>query len=214
MGFIFHFLVKNEKVFRLFQNRIVFKVKVKDLGQENVEIHKNLIESACKGDQQSMYRLYKLYVQAMYNTCVRMVSNQYDAEDIIQESFVSAFNNLSRFRGDSSFGSWLKRIVINKSITFLRKKKYEFTEIDNLHLVIDEDENEMPEIEPAKVHESIKTLPEKARVVLNLYLLEGYRHKEIAEMLDISESTSKSQYQRAKHLLREKLEKEIRYEAR
>lgn len=184
------------------------------MGQENVEIHKNLIESACKGDQQSMYRLYKLYVQAMYNTCIRMVSNQYDAEDIIQESFVSAFNNLSRFRGDSSFGSWLKRIVINKSITFLRKKKYEFTEIDNLHLVIDEDEYEMPEIEPAKVHESIKTLPEKARLVLNLYLLEGYRHKEIAEMLDISESTSKSQYLRAKHLLREKLEKEFRYEAR
>mgnify|MGYP003821904627 CR=1 FL=1 len=184
------------------------------MGHKNVEIHAKLIESAGKGDQQSMYRLYKLYVQAMYNTCIRMVSNQYDAEDIIQESFISAFNNLGNFRGDSSFGAWLKRIVINKSITFLRKKKYEFTEIDNLHIVSDEEENEMPQIEPAKVHETIKTLPEKARVVLNLYLLEGYRHKEIAEMLDISESTSKSQYQRAKHLLREKLQKEIRYEAR
>jgi len=160
-----------------------------------------------------MYRLYKLYVQAMYNTCIRMVSNQYDAEDIIQESFISAFNQLKKFRGDSSFGSWLKRIVINKSITFLRKQKFEFTEIDNLQIVpSDSDDSNFPEIDPAKVHKTIKTLPEKARVVLNLFLLEGFRHKEIAEILNISESTSKSQYQRAKLLLRDKLIKEIQYE--
>ncbi len=184
------------------------------MGQKNVDIHQKLIETAKKGDQQSMYRLYKLYVQAMYNTCIRMVSNQYDAEDIIQESFISAFNNLNKFRGDSSFGSWLKKIVVNKSISFLRKKRYDFTEIDNLHIVTDENEAEVLEIDPVKVHETIKTLPEKARVVLILYLLEGYRHKEIAEMLNITESTSKSQYSRAKNLLREKLEKEIRYETR
>lgn len=183
------------------------------MGKENIEIHSKLIKTARKGDQQSMYRLYKLYVQAMYNTCVRMVSNQYDAEDIIQESFVKAFKNLDSFRGESSFGSWLKRIVINQSITFIKSKKLEITDFDNLQIVIDEPEkSNFPEIEPGKIHESIKTLPEKARVVLNLYLLEGYRHKEIAEILDISESTSKSQYLRAKQLLREKLEKEIRYE--
>ncbi|HAF27598.1 MAG TPA: RNA polymerase subunit sigma-24 [Bacteroidales bacterium] len=160
-----------------------------------------------------MYRLYKLYVQAMYNTCIRMVSNQFDAEDIIQESFVKAFNNLDSFRGESSFGSWLKRIVINQSITFLRKKKQNFQDIDDLQILADEDEeNSFPEIDPMMIHESIKTLPEKARVVLNLYLLEGYIHKEIADILNITESTSKSQYLRAKQLLREKLEKEIRYE--
>ena len=183
------------------------------MGKKSIEIHLKLIETARKGDQQSMYRLYKLYVQAMYNICIRMVSNQYDAEDIIQESFVKAFNNLDSFRGESSFGSWLKRIVINQSITFLRSKKQEFTEIDNLQIVADENkEDNFPGIDPTMVHESIKTLPEKARVVLNLYLLEGYRHKEIAEILNISESTSKSQYLRAKQLLREKLKKEIRYE--
>ncbi len=183
------------------------------MGKESIEIHSKLIEAARKGDQQSMYRLYKLYVQAMYNTCIRMVSNQYDAEDIIQESFVKAFNNLDSFRGDSSFGSWLKRIVINQSITFLRSRKQEFTEIDNLQIVADEnDEENFPGIDPAMVHESIKTLPEKARVVLNLYLLEGYKHKEIAEILNISESTSKSQYLRAKQLLREELKTKIRYE--
>lgn len=183
------------------------------MGKKSIEIHLKLIETARKGDQQSMYRLYKLYVQAMYNTCIRMVSNQYDAEDIIQESFVKAFNNLDSFRGDSSFGSWLKRIVINQSITFLRSKKQEFTEIDNLQIVANEnDEENFPGIDPTMVHESIKTLPEKARVVLNLYLLEGYKHKEIAEILNISESTSKSQYLRAKQLLREELKTKIRYE--
>ena len=182
------------------------------MGKKNVEIHAKLIDSARKGNQQSMYRLYKLYVQAMYNTCIRMVSNQYDAEDIIQESFVKAFNNLDSFRGDSSFGSWLKRIVINQSISFLRTKKQEFTDIDNLQIVTEEEEDNIPKVDPTMIHESIKALPEKARVVLNLYLLEGYRHKEIAEILDITVSTSKSQYLRAKQLLREKLKKEIRYE--
>ncbi len=183
------------------------------MGKESIEIHSKLIKAARKGDQQSMYRLYKLYVQAMYNTCIRMVSNQYDAEDIIQESFVKAFKNLDSFRGESSFGSWLKRIVINQSITFIKSKKQEFIDIDNVQLVNDEPEkSNFPEIDPSVIHESIKTLPEKARVVLNLYLLEGYRHKEIAEILSISESTSKSQYLRAKQLLRVKLEKEIPYE--
>ncbi|OFX20962.1 MAG: hypothetical protein A2041_05555 [Bacteroidetes bacterium GWA2_31_9b] len=183
------------------------------MGKETVEIQLKLIERAREGDQQSMYRLYKLYVQAMYNTCIRMVANQYDAEDIIQESFTSAFKNLGSFRGESSFGSWLKRIVINKSISFLRTKKHEFTDIDHLHIVDDgDDDNEIPDIKPEQVHEAIKTLPEKARVILNMHLLEGYKHKEIAELLNISESTSKSQYQRAKLLLREKLIKELSYE--
>lgn len=180
---------------------------------ETVEIQLKLIERAREGDQQSMYRLYKLYVQAMYNTCIRMVSNQYDAEDIIQESFTSAFKSLGSFRGESSFGSWLKRIVINKSISHLRAKKHEFTDIENLHIVDDEFvDNEIPDISPEQVNEAIKSLPEKARVILNLHLLEGFKHREIAEILNISESTSKSQYQRAKMLLREKLVKEMSYE--
>lgn len=183
------------------------------MGQNKIEIHQELIHSARKGNQQSMYRLYKLYVQAMYNTCIRMVNSQFDAEDIIQETFVSAFKNLDKFRGESSFGSWLKRIVINKSISFLRKQKFEFTDSDRLSKIQNEsEESNFPEIDPVKIHEAIKQLPEKARVVTNLYLLEGYRHKEIAEILKITESTSKSQYQRARLLLKEKLTKEIEYE--
>ena len=92
----------------------------------------------------------------------------------------------------------------------LRQKKQSFADLDNLHLAYeDSEEEDFPEITPEVIHEAIKTLPEKARVVLNLFLLEGYMHKEIAEMLEISESTSKSQYQRARKLLQEKIRTEL-----
>jgi len=152
----------------------------------------------------------------MYNICIRMVPIQVDAEDIVQESFVKAFNNLDSYRGDSTFGSWLKRIVINTSINHLKKKRQWFVTFDELPMSIEDcsnndlsEEESLNKISPEMIHEAIKTLPVKARMVLNLYLLEGYLHREIAEMLDISESTSKSQYQRALKLLQEKLKKEI-----
>ncbi len=180
------------------------------MGLESVDISANLVERAKQGDQQAMYRLYKMHVQAMYNTCIRIVSNQFDAEDIIQESFLSAFNSLSSFKGEASFGGWLKRIVINKSLNALRKKKETFAELDNVNIADANHDEDFPEVTPEIIHEAIKSLPDKARVILNLYLLEGYMHREIAEMLDISESTSKSQYQRAKGLLQEKVKAELK----
>lgn len=181
-----------------------------NLGLETIDINAKLVERAKQGDQQAMYRLYKSHVQAMYNTSIRIVVNQFDAEDIIQESFLSAFKSLSSFKGDSSFGTWVKRIVVNKSLNLLRQKKQTFTDLDNLHIAAEESEDEdFPEVTPDVIHEAIKSLPEKARVVLNLYLLEGYLHKEIAEMLEISESTSKSQYQRARKILQEKIKTEL-----
>jgi RNA polymerase sigma factor (sigma-70 family) len=180
------------------------------LGLETVDINSQLIERARQGDQLAMYRLYKTHVQAMYNTSIRIVVNQFDAEDVIQESFLSAFNSLNSFKGESTFGVWLKRIVINKSLNTLRQKRQKFTDLDNLHLANEDSEDEdFPEVTPEVIHDAIKSLPEKARVVLNLYLLEGYMHKEIAEMLEISESTSKSQYQRARKLLQEKIRTEM-----
>jgi len=104
------------------------------LNVETIDINSKLVERARQGDQQAMYRLYKMHVQAMYNTCVRIVVNQFDAEDILQESFVSAFKSLESFKGESSFGAWLKRIVINKSLNALRQKKYVFTDLDNLRI--------------------------------------------------------------------------------
>jgi len=167
-----------------------------------------LVDSARKGDQQSMYQLYKMYARAMYNISIRIVANRLDAEDILQESFASAFCNLGAFKGEASFGAWLKRIVINKSINHVKKQKIWFADIE-AEDVADEDEisddHLFAKISPEMIHEAIKTLPAKAKAVFCLYLLEGYQHKDIAEMLEISESTSKSQYQRARKLLQERI---------
>ena len=171
-----------------------------------------LVERVRKGDQQSMYRLYKMYARAMYNICIRIVANQLDAEDILQESFTSAFCNMASYKRDASFGAWLKRIVINKSINHVKKQKIWFSDTEQLaeiEDISDEDNDIFAEISPEMIHEAIKALPGKAKVVFNLYLLEDYQHKDIAEMLGISESTSKSQYQRARKLLQERLLKII-----
>ena len=178
------------------------------MSAESIDVTQMLVDRARKGDQQSINRLYKMYVRAMYNISIRIVANQLDAEDILQESFASAFCNLEAYKGEASFGAWLKRIVINKSINHVKKQKIWFADIE-AEDVPDEDElsdeNLFAKISPEMIHEAIKTLPAKAKAVFSLYLLEGYQHKDIAKMLDISESTSKSQYQRARKLLQERI---------
>lgn len=169
-------------------------------------MHRDLIELCRKGDSRSQYRLYKLYSKAMYNICIRMLPNKIDAEDVLQDAFVSAFRNLKKYRGDSSFGAWLKRIVINKCIDHLRRKRsLIFDEISDQFPDRAVEDEGIPELAPGVVHHAIKELPEGARVVFNLFCMEGIRHKEIAETLGISESTSKTQYLRARTLLQEKL---------
>jgi len=179
---------------------------------ESIDITRTLVSRARKGDQQSMYRLYKMYVHAMYNISIRIVANQLDAEDILQESFASAFSNLGTYKREVTFGAWLKRIVINKSINHVKKQKIWFADTEHLPETEDvSDENDffdynmLAEISPEMINEAIKTLPVKAKTILNLYLLADYQHKDIAEMLDISVSTSKSQYQRARKLLQDRL---------
>ena len=187
------------------------------MSTESFDMAQALVDRARKGDQQSIYRLYKMYVRAMYNVSIRIVANQLDAEDILQESFASAFCNLGAYKGEASFGAWLKRIVINKSLNHVKKQKIWFDDTDHLpetEDVTEEDElsddNMLAEISPEMIHEAIKTLPAKAKTVFSLYLLEGYPHKDIARMLDISESTSKSQYQRARKLLQNRLLEKLR----
>ena len=175
------------------------------------DINNKLVDEARQGDQKAMFRLYKMYLPAMYNTCIRIVINKVDAQDIIQESFISAFTGLDGFRGEATFGAWLKRIVINKSINHLRNNKIMFTDLENINVEDKETEDDdIPDIPAEVIHNCIKSLPDKARVVLNLYLLEGYLHREIAVILGISESTSRTQYNRARNLLKEKLLQEHR----
>jgi len=147
----------------------------------------------------------------MYNVGYRIVNNSEEAEDVLQDAFISAFNNLERYRGDSTFGAWLKRIVINKAINYLNKKKPERMPEDDRWDVREEevvDELEGFPFTVEKVRAAIEALPDGYRSVISLYLVEGYDHGEIAEILGITESTSKSQFNRAKKKLKELLEGE------
>jgi RNA polymerase sigma-70 factor (ECF subfamily) len=185
----------------------VFKNKEKKLGKRTVDIHQQLIEKCRRGDSRAQYSLYRQYSKAMYNTAIRLLVNKMDAEDVLQEAFVAAFRKLDDFRGESTFGAWLKCIVINHCINFLKMKKLVFEDIQNHTSAMADGGLNWAEhaFNLEEIHETIKTLPGGARAVFNLFLLEGYKHQEIAAMLNISESTSKSQYQRAKLLMKEKL---------
>ncbi len=134
-----------------------------------------------------------------------MLANKMDAEDVLQEAFVTTFKNIKTFRGDSSFGAWLKRLVINKCLDFLKKKKINFIEIENETVDLPDCDKKIEWPSADIIHNEIKQLPEGCRIIFTLFLLEGMKHKEIAELLDVSESTSKSQYQRAKQILQERL---------
>lgn len=147
----------------------------------------------------------------MYNVGYRITGNEADAEDVLQESFISAFRNLDSYRGDASFGSWIKKIVINKAINVLKKRKLEtMPEGDDFDVPAEEDDAEyMPGLSVERVRGAIQQLPDGYRSVLSLYLLEGYDHQEIGEIMGITESTSKSQLNRAKGKLKELLMKRI-----
>lgn len=179
------------------------------MDQPAVNIHEDLISRCKAGDQDAHYRLYKLYSKSMYNVGYRITRDEAEAEDVLQEAFISAFRNLGSYRGDSTFGAWLKRIVVNKAINALNKRK--------LETVPEEQGSDLPDADPPtdygdeltveRVKSGIEQLPDGYRQVLSLYLLEGYDHQEIGQILGISESTSKSQLNRAKHRLRESLRK-------
>jgi len=167
----------------------------------DVYIHAPLIKECIKGNRKAQFSLYSQYSKAMYNIAYRMLNNREDAEDILQETFVECFRNIGSFRFESTFGAWLKKILINKCINYLRKKKIDLTFCDTLPTVIDEQDEEVT-YDTTKIFKGIEMLPDGYRVILSLYLLEGYDHAEISQILDISESTSKSQYSRAKEKLR------------
>ncbi|MBM1107011.1 RNA polymerase sigma factor [Aurantibacter crassamenti] len=166
--------------------------------------HQALVEKCKSGRSSSQYELYELYVDAMYNIGLRMLGNKEDAEDIVQESFVSAFKNLSSFNYESTFGAWLKRIVINKSINYLKAKRIAVVPMEEheFHLK-DEAPQESEAVDLKKVKVGISKLPSGYKQIINLYLIEGYDHIEIGEVLGITTSTSKSQYHRAKKKLLE-----------
>ena len=160
-----------------------------------------------RGERQAQFELYRLYSKAMYNVCVRMLKNNTDAEDILQNSFMDVFTKLHTFGFQSTIGAWMKRIVINNCINFLQRKKFNFDEFDaQTHgkdmVEFDESAGFADGLSVECVQKALLQLPDGYRVVFSLYMFEGYDHEEISEILKISESTSKSQFHRAKQKLR------------
>ena len=176
----------------------------------NLYIHAPIIEECRKGNSRAQFILYNQYSKAMYNLAYRILNNREDTEDILQDVFVECFRNIDSFRFESTFGAWLKKITINKCINQIKKKKIDLTLYDTLPSVTYEEEDEVL-YDTEKIFKSIETLPDGYRIILTLYLLEGYDHSEISQILGISESTSKSQYSRAKEKLRNLLSKKLDY---
>ena len=137
-----------------------------------------------------------------------MVKDELDAEDLLQNSFVDVFSNLKSFRYQSSVGAWIKRIVVNNCINFLKRKRLLIEELDEKYRNIKQEEEPVstPKMSTEAISKAVQLLPDGYRVVFSLYLFEGYDHKEIASILSITEATSKSQYSRAKKKLKELLE--------
>jgi RNA polymerase sigma-70 factor (ECF subfamily) len=160
--------------------------------------HQALIEGCKKGDQKAQFQIYKLYYKAMYNSSLRIVNNPMEAKDIMQESFLSAFESIGTYSGTVSFGTWLRKIVQNRSLDFLRKKsKMIFEDIESLRVIEDTIEdglniNAEAESKVRRVTDVIKSLPEKCREILSLYLIEGYVHDEIAIRLKYNYSKNVS----------------------
>ncbi|RYE90772.1 MAG: RNA polymerase sigma factor [Cytophagaceae bacterium] len=177
-----------------------------------IDINAPLVERCRLNDRQAQAELYRRYSKAMFNVALRITSDYAEAEDVLQESFLSAFRELSGYKGDSSFGAWLKRIVVNKSINCLRQRRLQLVPLEDFHhdaappeaaVPHSRDEEDDMQYRADVLRRCIQELPDGYRIVLSLYLLEGYDHLEIAGILGITESTSKSQYSRARTRLRE-----------
>lgn len=168
-------------------------------------IHEDLIRGCQVNDRKAQLQVYKLYYKAMFNTAIRIVNDSAQAEDIMQESFLEAFRQIGNYRQEASFGTWLKRIVINKSIDEIRKAK-DVISIDDADVEMadqneDEDYIQVLSTRVEEIRKAIHALPDSHRIILSLYLLEGYDHEEIAQILNISYNLSRTRYSRARKKL-------------
>ncbi|HZW62555.1 MAG TPA: RNA polymerase sigma factor [Flavobacteriaceae bacterium] len=171
----------------------------------------DIIEACKKNNRKAQLQVYNRYCNGMYSVAMRFVNHSAEAEDIVQEAFIKAFTKLHQFSGEVSFGAWLKRIVINTCLDVLKTKKEQLQALEESHLKVVDNSYEEPwladdSVTAEKVKQTINRLPDKYKVVLILYLIEGYDHEEIAEILGISEVASRTQLSRGKakllHLLK------------
>jgi RNA polymerase sigma factor (sigma-70 family) len=179
------------------------------LTTQNIE---QLLELCKSNDQRAQLEVYNRYYKAMYNTSCRIVKDSYKAEDIMQESFLSAFTKLDSLKEASMFGAWLKRIVVNNSIHYYNlNAKYQDIPLDDvLYKIEDEqgitEDDELMSTKASQIISAMKTLKENYQVGLNLHLIEGYDYEEICEIMNITHGNCRTLISRAKESLRQKLE--------
>ncbi|WP_299782231.1 RNA polymerase sigma factor [uncultured Formosa sp.] len=170
----------------------------------------DIIEQCKRHNQKAQLQLYNQYCQGMYSVAKRFISNTAEAEDLVQDAFIKAFSKLHQFKGDVTFGAWLKRIVVNTCIDSLKSKKQQLDVLEEVHLkVVDTNPHDNWTVDDGVTLNDIKrvieTLPEKYKYVVMLFLIEGYDHQEISEILNISEVASRTQLSRGKQKLQELL---------
>jgi len=173
----------------------------------NNNVQSILIEKCKKNDGRAQMKLYDLYCNAMFNTAYNFTKNDMAAQDMMQEAFIKAFAKINTYNGEASFGSWLKRIVINQCLDLTKKKNLETVEINEEVISIEDNDDWSVDKETSMkaIYSCIELLPQKCKNVVKLYLLEGYDHQEVAQILEISEVSSRSQLSRGKNRLRELL---------
>ncbi len=172
-----------------------------------------IIAASVVGDRRAQRWLYEHFKSKMFGVCLRYADHRHEAEDLLQEGFIKVFRDLHQFRGAGSFEGWMRRVIVNNALQFIKKKKnaLQMTDIENVSWQIGEED--APMIEEEDITDTLLRLMHKMptgfRTVLNLYILEGFSHAQIASELGISEGTSKSQLNRAKACLRGLLEKNL-----
>ena len=167
-----------------------------------------LIEGCKQHNPKAQKALYDTYARKMMSVCLRYASNRETAEDLLQEGFIKVFSAIGSFEGSGSFEGWMRRIFVNTALEYLRKNDIlkESVEIDNTEVLQEVDYSAIERISADELMELIAELPPGFRTVFNMFVIEGYSHKEIGDALGITESTSRSQLTRAKRLLQKKLE--------
>ncbi|MFP4845530.1 RNA polymerase sigma factor [Winogradskyella sp. PE311] len=175
------------------------------------KVDHTLIEACKKGNQIAQMQIYDNYSQAMFTVACRYLYDIEDAKDAMQEGFLKAFLNIEKFQPTSTFGAWLKRIIINQCLDVLRKRSIEFSEddLETLQIVEDENWNFNNTISKTDIVNAIEKLKEKHKIVVTLYLIEGYDHAEISEILDIPIKTSRTHLSRGKAKLRDLLKQKF-----
>ncbi|WP_445749127.1 RNA polymerase sigma factor [Polaribacter sp.] len=167
----------------------------------------HLIERCKKSDHNAQLQLYKAYYKAMFNSAIRILKDSFEAEDIMQEAFLTAFTKLDSYKGEVAFGAWLKRIVINKSINQLRKNsRYEIAKMEIVkENEIEEEAIETNKLDPKMVLNAIQSLKENYRVILTLHLIEGFDYEEIQQILNYTNENVRTTILRAKNKLKQVL---------